>query len=65
VALEDQDIIQLQNLYLDLSNLLNRNKTNDSLAYYIFLDDFESSESIAMQNQTRKILSQIHILLNQ
>ena len=65
VALEDQEMMQLQNLYLDLSNLLDRNKTDSSLAYYVFLDDFESDESIAVQNQTRDILSQIDTLLNQ
>ncbi len=65
VDLEDQEMMQLQNLYLDLSNLLDRNKTDSSLAYYIFLDDFESDESIAVQNQTRDILSQIDTLLNQ
>lgn len=64
-ALEDQEIVQLQNLYLDLSDLLNRNNTSASLAYYIFLDDFESDESLALQNQTRERISQIHTLLEQ
>ena len=64
LTLEDREIIQLQNLYLDLSNLLDRNKTNKSLAYYIFLNDFESDRSIALQNQTKEILLQINILLD-
>lgn len=64
VSLEEHEIIQLQNLYLNLSNLLDRNKTDNSLAYYIFLDDFTSEESVALQKQTKEILSQINILLN-
>ena len=63
-SLDDQELMQLQNLYLALSNLLDRNRTSNSLAYYIFLDDFESAESIALQNQTRDILLQINALLD-
>lgn len=62
--MSDTQLLQLQTCYEELEELMNRNRENQSLAYYVLMDEYDSKESKEVQMQTLAVIDEIDSVLD-
>ena len=62
--MSDTQLLQLQTCYEELEELMNRNRENQSLAYYVLMDEYDSKESREVQMQTLAVIDEIDSVLD-
>ena len=55
-AFEEEELLEIQQIYADLEYLLNSNNQEKSFTYYVQHDDFTSDESLKVQDEVIKKL---------
>ena len=64
-AFEEEELLELQQIYADLEYLLNVNHQEKSFTYYVQQDDFTSDESLKVQDEVIKKLKVLERLFGE
>ena len=64
-AFEEEELLELQQIYADLEYLLSSNNQEKSFTYYVQQDDFTSNESLKVQDEVIKKLKVLERLFGE